>query len=132
MHDTLFDRRRFLKLATGLALASSSVAYATTGLEDGRPIVLVQEHEDAEVARILAGRGMRVLMTNPHADLVALLDSQHIPEAAFGATGRGADTVRAFAARKPTRCVGLVTEGATPQAFADAITELVRRAKWRT
>lgn len=132
MHDTLFDRRRFLKLATGLALASSSAAYATTGREHGRPVVLVQEHDDAEVAQILAGRGMRVLVANQHADLVALLDSQHIPEAVFGATGHGAATVRAFAALKPTRCVGIVTERATPQAFADAITELVRRAKWRT
>jgi pimeloyl-ACP methyl ester carboxylesterase len=152
-----------------LATDLRNIGYHAGGPEDGRPVVLVHDlgsdiDSYAEVAGLLAAAGMRVLMPKLHdhrttqymnlgADLIALINALHIPEAVFAGIGLGAQAARAFAVLKPSRCIGLVAvaepklalppasavptislDGFSvgPQAFADAVLELVRVGKWRT
>jgi pimeloyl-ACP methyl ester carboxylesterase len=164
MHDFTMRRRQFLALAAGFALgpgreASASAAdsslqqlstdtlamsYYAAGPEDGRPVVLLHDlgggiDSVTSIAAMLASRGMRVFVPSLHEqgarDMVAFLNALHTPEAVFAGIGHGARLASAFAAFKPTRCVGLVVTEKAPQsalAFADAIAGQVRSAKWRT
>lgn len=148
-------RRRFL-LAAGAGAAAFSlpaIAAATrlkaeqadadgisigchfAGPETGRPVVLLHDaaydiHSYAAAARLLAARGMRVVLPylrghgstrlhagaappggNPQAlagDVLALIDALHIPETVLAGVGWGADAAVAFAALKPRRCIGIV------------------------
>lgn len=112
------------------------IAYFSAGPEEGRPVVLLHDllygpQSYAQVARLLAGLGLRVLV--PHLrghgqtvfkdaatprsgqqaafglDAIALIDALHIPEAVFAGFGWGATAACALAVLKPTRCVGLVS-----------------------
>jgi len=169
MHEKHLDRRAFLGVAASFALGAGAMAaprpdqlpalpvfqvatatadlgYHAAGPEHGRPVVLLLDQDDdiervATVARILAVRGMRVLVPLLRGDgraiqLLGFINALHMPEAVFAGMGAGAQTARDFAALKPTRCVGLGAHAGpareAPPAFADAITELVLRAKWRT
>jgi len=112
-----------------------SIGCHFTGPETGRPVVLLHDaaydiHSYAAVARLLAARGMRVLLPcmrghgstrlyagaappggSPQAlagDVLALMDALHIPEAVLAGVGWGTDAAYAFAALKPRRCIGIV------------------------
>jgi len=113
-----------------------SFGYHSAGPEEGRPVVLLHDfaydiHSYAEVVPLLAAQGFRVIVPylrghgttrfidrslshsgEPAAlgsDVITVIDALHIPEAVIAGFGWGAHAARAFAALKPTRCVGLVT-----------------------
>lgn len=176
MHDFQTRRRGFLVLAASLALGASGavrasapawtllrlstetldIAYHAAGPEDGRPVVLLHDQDGgvelyADVAAVLAAKGVRVLMPclrgyrmtrlgneQPGTiakDMIGFLDALHTPEAVFAGIGLGARVANAFVAVKPTRCVGLLATDKAPDsshAFANAIHALVLSAKWRT
>lgn len=112
-----------------------SFGYHSAGPEEGRPVVLLHDfaydiHSYAEVSQILAAQGFRVIVPylrghgttrfidrslahsgEPAAlgsDVIALLNVLDTPEAVIGGFGWGARAARAYAALKPSRCVGLV------------------------
>lgn len=144
-----------------VAAAQPALNYHAAGPEDGRPIVLVRSPGDtveshAETASLLAAQGYRVLLptlreadaTALGHDLLAFIDSLHIPEAVFIGAGQGSQAARATAQLRRTRIIGLVlvdgaptptttpaiglAAGATPQQIADAAASLARQGKWRT
>jgi len=112
-----------------------SIGCHFAGPATGRPVVLLHDaaydiHSYTAVARLLAARGMRVVLPylrghgstrldagaappggSPQAlggDVLALIDALHIPEAVIAGIGWGADAAYAFAASKPRRCIGIV------------------------
>ncbi len=144
-----------------VAAAQPALNYHAAGPEDGRPIVLVRSPGDTieshtGTASLLAAQGYRVLLPTMREadaaalgqDLIAFIDSLHIPEAVFIGTGEGSQAARAAAQLRRSRIVGLVladgaaapstipaiglAAGATPQQIADAAASLARQGKWRT
>ncbi|KRC02559.1 alpha/beta fold hydrolase [Duganella sp. Root198D2] len=153
--------RSATEVLRAVAAAQPALSYHAAGPDDGRPIVLVRSPGDSteghiETASLLAAQGYQVLLPNQREsdaatlgqDLLAFIDSLHIPEAVFIGTGQGAQAVRAAASHRRTRFIGLVladggaappavatiglATGATPQQIADAAITLARQAKWRT
>jgi len=124
-----------LKTAQQATEAGLSFGYHSAGPEEGRPVVLLHDfaydiHSYAEVIPLLAAQGYHVLVPymrghgstrfnskaaprsgQPEAlaaDVLALIDSMHIPEAVVAGFGQGAVAARAFARLKPTRCKGIL------------------------
>lgn len=147
--------------------AQPSLNYHAVGPDDGRPIIFARDHtrsiaDYAEIASLLAAQAFHVLLptlrdADPAAlghDLIAFLDSLHMPEAVFVGIGKGAHAARDAARLRPTRIVGLVLAedgqgttasrepvaartvilASTTQALqiADAAAMLARQGKWRT
>jgi pimeloyl-ACP methyl ester carboxylesterase len=130
-----------------VAAAQSTRSYHAAGPEEGRPIVLARSAgQDVEryaaVASLLAAQGYRVLVpalrdaepAELGQDLIAFIDSLHIPEAVFVGIGQGGQAVRGAADVRRSRVVGFLQaeESATPQQIADAAATLARQGKWRT
>lgn len=159
MNDFQTRRRGLLALAASLTLGASGaaradfplqqlstetgdIAYYAAGPQDGRPVILLSDQDGGftDLATMLAAKGLRVLVPSLRnqasaRDMVAFLDALHTPEAVFAGVGLGARVANAFAALKPTRCVGLVATETMPEspiAFVNAIDARVRNAKWRT
>ena len=129
------------------------IGYHEAGPEDGRPVILLHGfpydiHSYAEVAPLLAAQGYRVIV--PHlrghgstrfldkdtprsgqqaaigADVLALMDALHIPEAVLAGYDWGGRAACVVAALRPSRCVGLVSvNGYLIQDIAKAATPLV-------
>ena len=153
--------RSATEVLRAVAAAQPALSYHAAGPDDGRPIVLARSAGEGiesytEAASLLAAQGYRVLLptlrdadaaTLGH-DLLAFIDSLHIPEAVFIGSGQGAQAARAAAGQRRTRIIGLVladgapaptnvptiglAAGATPQQIADAAASLARQGKWRT
>jgi len=153
--------RSATEVLRAVAAAQPALSYHAAGPDDGRPIVLARSSGDSiesftETASLLAAQGYRVLVptlreadaaTLGH-DLLAFIDSLHIPEAVFIGTVQGAQATCAAAQLRRTRIIGLVladgtpaptnvptiglATGATPQQIADAAATLARQGKWRT
>jgi len=112
------------------------VGYHETGPENGRPVLLLHGfpydiHSFVDVAPMLAAQGYRVIV--PHlrghgttrilgkdtpragqqasigADVIALMDALHIPEAVLAGYDWGGRAACVMAALKPSRVVGLVS-----------------------
>jgi pimeloyl-ACP methyl ester carboxylesterase len=112
------------------------IGYHEAGPEDGRPVILLHGfpydiHSYIDVAPMLAAQGYRVIV--PHlrghgstrfldeatprsgqqaaigADVIALMDALHIPEAVLAGYDWGGRAACVVAALRPTRCVGLVS-----------------------
>ncbi|KQZ25929.1 hypothetical protein [Duganella sp. Root1480D1] len=153
--------RSATEVLRAVAAAQPALSFHAAGPDDGRPIVLVRSPGDSidshtETASLLAAQGYRVLLPALRdadaaalgQDLLAFIDSLHIPEAVFIGAGQGAQAARAAASQRRTRVIGLVltganaapsavptiglTAGATPQQLADAAIALARQGKWRT
>jgi pimeloyl-ACP methyl ester carboxylesterase len=129
------------------------IGYHEAGPEDGRPVILLHGfpydiHSYAEVAPLLAAQGHRVIV--PHlrghgstrfldkdtprsgqqaaigADVLALMDALHIPEAVLAGYDWGGRAACVVAALRPSRCVGLVSvNGYLIQDIAKAAAPLV-------
>jgi pimeloyl-ACP methyl ester carboxylesterase len=112
------------------------IGYHEAGPEDGRPLILLHGfpydiHSYVEVAPMLAAQGYRVIVPflrghgttrlrderTPRsgqqaaigADVIALMDALHIPEAVLAGYDWGGRAACVVAALRPTRCVGLVS-----------------------
>ncbi|CDG85941.1 alpha/beta fold hydrolase [Janthinobacterium agaricidamnosum] len=112
------------------------IGYHEVGPEEGRPVILLHGfpydmHSYVDVAPMLAAQGYRVVV--PHlrghgstrfldkdtprsgqqaalgADVIALMDALHIPEAVLAGYDWGGRAACVAAALRPTRCVGLVS-----------------------
>ena len=129
------------------------IGYHEAGPEDGRPVILLHGfpydiHSYTEVAPLLAAQGYRVIV--PHlrghgttrfldkdtprsgqqaaigADVIALMDGLHIPEAVLAGYDWGGRAACVVAALRPSRCVGLVSvNGYLIQDIAKAAAPLV-------
>jgi pimeloyl-ACP methyl ester carboxylesterase len=111
------------------------IGYHEAGPEDGRPLILLHGfpydiHSYVEVAPMLAAQGYRVIVPylrghgttrfldqrTPRsgqqaaigADVIALMDALHIPEAVLAGYDWGGRAACVVAALRPSRCVGLV------------------------
>jgi pimeloyl-ACP methyl ester carboxylesterase len=112
------------------------IGYHEAGPEDGRPLILLHGfpydiHSYVEVAPMLAAQGFRVIVPflrghgstrfrderTPRsgqqaaigADVIALMDALHIPEAVLAGYDWGGRAACVVAALRPSRCVGLVS-----------------------
>ncbi|SFF69342.1 hypothetical protein SAMN05518865_103220 [Duganella sp. CF458] len=153
--------RSATEVLRAVAAAQPALSYHAAGPDDGRPIVLARSAGEAidhytEIASLLAAQGYFVLLPTlreadaavPGQDLLAFIDSLHIPEAVFVGSGHGAQAARAAATHRRTRVIGLVLSdsgaaptsvptiglaaGASAQQIADAAITLARQGKWRT
>lgn len=153
--------RSATEVLRAVAAAQPALSYHAAGPDDGRPIVFARHPGDsiedyAATASLLAAQGYRVLLPSLREadaatlgqDLIAFIDSLHIPEAVFIGSVQSAQAARAAAQLRRTRIIGLVladgataptnvptiglATGATPQQIADAAATLVRQGKWRT
>lgn len=153
--------RSATEVLRAVAAAKQALSYHAAGPDAGRPILLARGPADsienhAETASLLASHGYRVLLPTLRQadaatlgqDLLAFIDSLHIPEAVFIGIGQGAQAARAAAQLRRSRVVGLVLAdgaaaptnvptiglagGASPQQIADAAATLARQGKWRT
>ena len=151
----MFDRRGFLLLATVVAVAPAfavqrvttddeqEIRYAQFGPEEGHAIILLAADVNvfARVTAPLAAEGFRVIVPYLREqddallgqDVLGLMNALHIPEAVLAGVERGARAATQAAGLKPSRCVGLVTLNAAPQAgFAQAVEVMARTGHWRT
>ncbi|KTB63510.1 alpha/beta hydrolase [Pseudomonas allii] len=150
----MFDRRGFLLLAAVVFAAPAfalqqvstdegEVRYEQFGPEDGRVIILLAAdvHVFAAVSGPLAAQGFRVIVPYLREaddaalgqDVLELMNALHIPEAVLAGVEAGARVAVRAAALKPSRCVGLVTLNAAPQAgFAEAVGVMAETGHWRT
>jgi pimeloyl-ACP methyl ester carboxylesterase len=153
--------RSATEVLRAVAAAQPALSYHAAGPDDGRPIVLARNPGESidsytETASLLAAQGYRVLLPTLRDadasalghDLLAFIDSLHIPEAVFIGSGQGAQAARAAAGHRRSRIIGLVladgaaaptdvptiglATGATPRQIADAAASLARQGKWRT
>ncbi|MFZ6645988.1 alpha/beta fold hydrolase [Undibacterium sp. TJN25] len=112
------------------------IGYHEAGPENGRPVILLHGfpydiHSYVDVAPMLAAQGYRVIVpylrghgstrfldaATPRsgqqaaigADVLALMDALHIPEAVLAGYDWGGRAACVVAALKPSRCVGLVS-----------------------
>lgn len=66
-------------------------------------------------------------------DVLELMNALHIPEAVLAGVEVGGRVATRAAVLRPSRCVGLVTLNAAPQAgFAEAVGVMARTGHWRT
>jgi pimeloyl-ACP methyl ester carboxylesterase len=150
----MVDRRGFLLLATVVLAAPAfavqqvstderDIRFEATGPEEGHAIILLAADVNvfAEVTAPLATQGFRVIVpylrTADDAvlgqDVLELMNALHIPEAVLAGVEVGARAAARAAGLKPSRCVGLVTLNAAPQAgFAEAVAVMARTGQWRT
>lgn len=134
------------------------IGYHEAGPENGRPVILLHGfpydiHSYVNVAPMLAAQGYRVIVPylrghgttrllaaeTPRAgqqaalgaDLIALMDALHIPEAVLAGYDWGGRAACVAAALRPTRCVGLVSvNGYLIQDIAKAGQPLPTRVEW--
>jgi pimeloyl-ACP methyl ester carboxylesterase len=134
------------------------IGYHETGPENGRPVLLLHGfpydmHSYVEVAPLLAAQGYRVIVpflrgygttrfvdaNTPRsgqqaamgADVIALMDALHIPEAVLAGYDWGGRGACVAAALHPTRCIGLVSVNSyLVQDIAHAEAPLPARVEW--
>ena len=151
----MFDRRGFLLLAAVVAAAPAfavqqvstddglDMRYEQFGPSQGHAIILLAADVQvfAKVTAPLAAQGFRVIVPylRKQEDAVFgqqvldLMNALHIPEAVLAGVEQGARVATQAAGLKPSRCVGLVTLNATPQAgFAEAVAVMAKTGHWRT
>jgi pimeloyl-ACP methyl ester carboxylesterase len=135
-----------LLVAQGLRVLVPQLRGYGTRLRDAGPGAASDASPDAAVGAPAAPQQVY------GSDVIALMDSHHIPEAVFAGAGLGARTAAAAALLKPKRCVGLAyvqslgpapeiaaplaalpqSPQSAPIAFAAAVAQLVKAGKWRT
>ncbi|TFY90219.1 alpha/beta hydrolase [Pseudomonas kairouanensis] len=151
----MFDRRGFLLLAAVVAAAPAfavqqvstdddlELLYEAFGPQEGHAIILLAAdvRAFAQVTAPLAAQGFRVIVPYLREqdeavlgqDVLELMNALHIPEAVLAGVEQGARVATRAAGLKPSRCVGLVTLNAAPQAgFADAVGVMAKTGHWRT